>query len=223
MRATNRAQTGNKPKKGQVSFLRFLSLAAVTVAAGALGCSSTSNAPAGGGGSGGPGGQGGLGGQTGTAGVGGKAGTAGVGGKAGTAGVGGKAGAAGGVGGGKSDGGADRSDAASAFKGFDPCASESSYVSNTTQIAFGGALGLNYSPACLKVAAGATITFSGDFATHPLTPSISRTTVTSNPIVSTESGTTKSFTFVTPGFYGYFCLQHGTDEGVAMAGMIWVQ
>jgi plastocyanin len=201
-------------KGSRVHFLRVWFLAAVTLAAGALGCSSTSNAPAGGGGSGGPGGQGGLGGQT---------GTAGVGGKAGTAGVGGKAGAAGGAGGGKSDGGADRSDAASAFKGFDPCASESSYVSNTTQIAFGGALGLNYSPACLKVAAGATVTFSGDFATHPLTPSTSRTTAASNPIASTASGTTKSFTFVTPGFYGYFCLQHGTDEGVAMAGMIWVQ
>ncbi|HEY6477413.1 MAG TPA: hypothetical protein VI456_12605 [Polyangia bacterium] len=192
-------------KKRQVYFLGIWFLGAVAVGGVALGCSSSSN-PDGGGGASGHAGQAGLGGQAGLA------GQAGAAGGAGTA-----------DGGGNSDGGADRVDAAAGFMAFAPCASESAYVSNMTAIAFGGTLGLNYSPACVKAAPGTTITFSGDFATHPLTPSIARTTASANPIVSTDSGTTVSFTFTTPGFYGYYCLQHGDDQGDAMAGMIWVR
>jgi plastocyanin len=187
--------------KSKVCPLGVFFLAAATLAGGALGCSSTTNNPVeGGAGATGQGGQGAHGGQ---------------------GGIGGQAGQVGG--GGKTDGGTDRTDAASAFMAFAPCASESAYVSNTTAVAFGGTLGLNYSPACLKAAPGTTITFSGDFATHPLTPSTSRTSPGPSPIVSTDTGTTKSFTFTAPGFYGYYCLQHGDDQGDAMAGMIWVQ
>jgi plastocyanin len=141
---------------------------------------------------------------------------------AGSGGHGGQAGGGAGAGG-SVDGGADRTDATSGFMAFAPCASASDYVSNTTVVAFGGTLGFNYAPACLKAAPGATITFGGDFATHPLAPSVSRTTPGPNPIASTNSGTIKTFTFDAPGFYGYFCLEHGTDDGIAMAGMIWVQ
>jgi plastocyanin len=187
--------------KSQAYFHAVSVLGAFILAGGVLGCSSSSNNPIdGGGGSSGPTGKGGVGGQDG---------------------LGGQPGAAGG--GGKLDGGGDRIDAASGFMAFAPCASESVYVSNTTAIAFGGTLGFNYSPACLKAAPGATLTFSGDFATHPLMPSTSRTTPGPNPIVSTDTGTTKSFIFEAPGFYGYFCLQHGDDQGDAMAGVIWVQ
>ena len=186
------------------SFLAVWVIGAVVVTGGALGCSSSSNMSStgsggtAGGAAGGHGGQGGIGGQAGAA------------------------GAAGG-GGSKTDGGSDRMDAVPGFIAYMPCESASAYVSNTTQIAFGGTLGLNYSPACLKVARGATVTFTGDFATHPLTPSVSRTNPGPNPIVSTDTGTTASFTFNTSGMFGYFCLQHGNDEGVAMAGMIWVE
>jgi plastocyanin len=195
-------------KRGQVHPLGVRLLATVTLAATAIGCSGSSNHPVdAGGGSGGHAGQGGQGGRGGQAGGGG-----------------GQAGAGATLdGGARLDSGSDRLDAASGFMAFAPCASESAYVSNATQIAFGGTLGLNYSPACLRVVPGTTVTFSGDFATHPLTPSISRTTGAANPILSTGTGTTASFTFTTPGFYGYFCLQHGDDQGDAMAGMIWVQ
>jgi len=170
-------------------------LLAATAVAGAMGCSSSSNNPPdGGAGAGGHGGQGGLGGQ-----------------------------AAAGAGGGKSDGGSDRMDAASGFMAFAPCTAASAYVSNTTDIAFGGTVGFNYAPACLKVAPGATVTFSGDFATHPLIPSTIRITASSNPIVMTTTGTTKSITFAAPGFYGYFCGAHGDDQGDDMYGVIWVQ
>ncbi|HEY4395925.1 MAG TPA: hypothetical protein VGP64_17795 [Polyangia bacterium] len=189
-------------KKSQVHFLAvcFLSVAAPA----GLGCSSSSNTP-------GPGAAG-ASGQAGQA-----AGASGQGGQAGAAGQAGGAGTAG-----KTDGGADRIDAASVFMAIAPCKTESTYVSNMTQIAFGGTLGLAYSPSCLKVAPGTTLTYSGDFSTHPLTPSVTRSTP-GNPIVSTSSGTTASFTFTTPGFYGYFCLVHGDEEGEGMSGVIWVQ
>jgi plastocyanin len=136
---------------------------------------------------------------------------------------GGGAGGYGGQGGHGGQGGLGGQDAASGFMAFAPCASASAYVSNTTQIAFGGTLGLNYSPACLQTTPGATITFSGDFATHPLIPSTIRITQSSNPIVMTTSGTTASFIFNAPGFYGYFCGAHGDDQGDDMSGVIWVE
>jgi plastocyanin len=193
--------------KGQVYSLGVSFLAAVTLATMTIGCSSSSDHPVdAGGGSGGHAGQGGQGGQGGLAG------------QPGAAGGGGKV-----DGGAQTDGGADRMDAASGFMAFAPCASATAYVSDTTQIAFGGTLGFNYSPACLKTTPGATITFSGDFATHPLIPSTIRITASSNPIVMTTTGTTASFTFTAPGFYGYFCGAHGDDQGDAMSGVIWVE
>jgi plastocyanin len=177
---------------------------AVTAAAGAVGCGSSSNTPADGGA--GAGGRGGQGGQAAAGAGGGKT-------------DGGGAGA-------RTDGGSDRTDAASGFMVFAPCASESDYVSATTEISFGGTLGFNYSPACLKIPPATTVTFNGDFQTHPLIPSISRTLPGPSPIVattSTQRAPDVSFTFYAPGFYGYFCGAHGDDEGDAMSGMIWVQ
>jgi plastocyanin len=115
-------------------------------------------------------------------------------------------------------GGADPS-----FMAFQPCAMESSYVSGTT-IAFGGAVGFNYSPACLKVSPGATVTFNGEFVSHPLVPSAMRGVPSgSNPIVNMSDGTTAAFTFPNAGFYAYLCNFHGTDDGAFMAGVIWVK
>jgi plastocyanin len=188
-------------KRGPVYSVGVSFLAATTLAAMAIACSSSSNHPVDA-----------AGGSSGHAGQGGQGGQAGAGGAGGTT-----------DGGAKTDGGGDRADALSGFMAFAPCATESAYVSNTTAIAFGGTLGLNYSPACLKTTPGATISFSGDFATHPLIPSTIRITAASNPIVMTTTGTTKSFTFSAPGFYGYFCGAHGDDQGDAMSGVIWVQ
>lgn len=175
------------------------SLVAIALVTGAIGCGNSGNNPADGGGGGrGQGGQGGLAGQAGGEG-----------------------------GGGKTDGGSDRTDAASGFMAFAPCTTEGAYVSNTTQIAFGGTVGFNYSPACLKIAPGTTVTFTGDFSTHPLIPSVSRTAPAPNPIVATNPSTqgapTASFTFTAPGFFGYFCGAHGDDQGDDMSGVIWVQ
>ena len=94
-----------------------------------------------------------------------------------------------------------------------PCPAESDYVTGPTTVDFGLINGgLQLPPKCLKVAAGTTVTFSGDFSSHPLEPSAQRGTLTGNPITSTsavtDGGTTKTFAFPTPGFYAYFCQVH---------------
>jgi plastocyanin len=111
-----------------------------------------------------------------------------------------------------------------------PCASESSYMTGAT-VNF-GLIGtppsLTYDPKCLKVPAGSTVTFSGDFGSHPLEPSLRRGAQSGNPITSTgvqpDGGMSKSFTFSTPGFFAYFCAFHDpSDTGNFMSGVIWVQ
>ena len=147
-------------------------------------------------------------------------GTAGSGGSgtAGTTGTGGGGGTATGGAGGTTPG----------FMSVAPCTNESAYMTGTT-IDFGLISGaFAYSPNCLKVPVGSTVTFSGDFTGHPLEPSTMRGNTTNNPITAVsanlDGAMTTSFTFPTAGFYAYFCSFHGSsDTGAGMAGVIWVQ
>jgi len=81
---------------------------------------------------------------------------------------------------------------------------------------FGGASGLNYVPKCILVAPGTQVSFEGDFATHPLSP----TEGSGNPITHTASGTTAAFIFSAPGAYGYRCDVHFAS---GMCGAVYVQ
>jgi plastocyanin len=126
-------------------------------------------------------------------------------------------------GGGSAAAGSGGTGGGAAFMAFAPCADEASYVGSTTTIAFGGAVGFDYAPKCLKVPAGTTVTFSGDFATHPLIPSAMRGMTSGNPIVATSTGAGATFTFANRGFYAYLCMVHGSDDGSSMSGVIWVQ
>jgi plastocyanin len=139
-------------------------------------------------------------------------GTAGTTGGSGTTGAGGTTGTGGTAGG------------SPGFMAVPPCNAESNYATGTT-IAFpAGVADFSYSPKCLKVPAGTTVTFSGDFTVHPLEPSTHRGTLAGNPITSTGSGTSKSFDFPTAGFYAYYCSVHGPSDGAAgMVGVIWVE
>lgn len=150
----------------------------------------------------------------------GSAGTTGTGGSnAGTAGAGGTS--AGGTGGASAGGSGGTTPG---FMSVLPCTSESAYVTGTTVSFPTAATDFSYNPKCLKVTAGATMTFSGDFSSHPLTPSAMRGTLTGNPIASTSAGTSKDFTFPTAGFYAYYCAFHDpSDTGNFMSGVIWVQ
>ena len=39
----------------------------------------------------------------------------------------------------------------------------------------------------------------------------------------TNTGSTASFTFPTAGFYAYYCMFHGVDNGQFMDGVLWVK
>jgi len=187
--------------------------------------------------------------KTGTGGAGGSiAGTGGVGGSAGSAGSAGSSGSAGAGGGGEAGGGATGEAGAGGGAGsgalggaggttpfgafdsrgnsFQACTSAAQYTANVTTIAYGGSAN-TYTPACLKVAAGAAVTFSpastsDSFVLHPLTPSSYGTQP--SPIVTPTGGAASAtFTFPTPGFYAFFCGVHGSDAGAGMAGVIWVE
>lgn len=82
-------------------------------------------------------------------------------------------------------------------------------------INFGGTLGNAYNPKCLAIAAGQSVTWNGDLGFHPLKPGLAPSQQggpdagsPNNPIQSTISGSTVTFTFTTPGVYPYYCSAH---------------
>jgi plastocyanin len=83
-------------------------------------------------------------------------------------------------------------------------------------VSFGGTFGLSYSPKCILVAPGTSVSFEGELSTHPL----SATVGSGNPITHTTSGTTAAFTFTQTGAYGYQCDVH---VGTGMCGAVYVQ
>lgn len=78
--------------------------------------------------------------------------------------------------------------------------------------------GNNYDPKCLKVKVGQNVTFSGTFASHPLTADCQEHAAMTNQ----ASGGSAIFQFIKPGYYGYHCAFHGDSAGNGMAGNIWV-
>lgn len=86
-------------------------------------------------------------------------------------------------------------------------------------ITFGDALGNNYAPKCLRIKAGQTVTFEGDFVVHPLAQACGPADVVPN----VTSGTSQAVTFETAGNFGYFCTKHGNPAGGGMAGRIVVE
>jgi plastocyanin len=94
-------------------------------------------------------------------------------------------------------------------------------TSDARAIAFAN---FQYTPPCMKILAGQTVTFSGSFGGHPLMPGVpSSTTGTSssnNPITATNTGSTLAVAFPTAGSYAYYCNFH---FGNGMYGAIEVQ
>jgi len=68
-----------------------------------------------------------------------------------------------------------------------------------------GAAPAQYAPNCIKIKAGASVTWNSAFASHPLMASGGDTP---NPITTTSTGTTKAFAFPTAGTYGFACQFH---------------
>jgi plastocyanin len=96
-------------------------------------------------------------------------------------------------------------------------------LKSVTEIAFSGT---TYTPNCVKVAKGGTVTWKGDFVSHPLQGGASEGTGTpgtpdsSSPIGSVTMGMEKAITFPASGTFGFYCTVHG---GVGMRGAILVE
>ena len=87
------------------------------------------------------------------------------------------------------------------------------------------ASGLNYSPKCLTIAAGQTVTWQGSLASHPLAPGNPDDAAagsSESPIVKTNSGTSIEFTFESAGVFPYYCELHSFGAGRGMAGVVHV-
>jgi plastocyanin len=84
-----------------------------------------------------------------------------------------------------------------------------------------------YTPRCILIGAGQTITFNGnltDFASHPLVGGTAegafKTPDPSSPIGYTNSGTSKAVLFASAGTFPFYCDVHGLFP--AMTGVVFV-
>ena len=98
-----------------------------------------------------------------------------------------------------------------------------STVTTNTNVAFGGGLGESYSPACVTIAVGRSVTFKGSFQYHNLnkgSPSDLNAGSPNNPITQVTSGSEKVVTFPTAGDYPYICEFHNAS---GMMGVVRVR
>lgn len=83
--------------------------------------------------------------------------------------------------------------------------------------------GFAYTPPCMTIKVGQTVTWSGDLGFHPLRAGLVvagvPTNQPGNPVPSTSAGASASATFAAVGEYGYYCLNH---VGGGMMGAIYV-
>jgi plastocyanin len=81
-----------------------------------------------------------------------------------------------------------------------------------------------YIPRCVLISAGQTITFTGDFSSHPLVGGTAegafKTPDPSSPIGTTNGGISKPVQFTSAGTYPFYCDQHGLTY--AMTGVVFV-
>ena len=68
----------------------------------------------------------------------------------------------------------------------------------------------NVVPACVSIKAGSSVTWNGDFVTHPLAAFNGSMP---SPIVTTNAGMTYPTKFQTAGVYGFHCVKHPAMMG----------
>jgi plastocyanin len=188
---------------------------------GSPACENTGGA-GGAGGAGGTAGGAGMSGGAGQAGMSGAGGASGAGGMSGASGAGGMSGASGagamsGAGGAGGDAGA--SGAGGSTQQID--VASCTYASATDKTAAGGVVvqqGLSYKPPCIRIKAGQTVTFTGDFVAHPLAGMVVNGTQP-NPVAGPYMTDPVVIKFDAPGSYGYYCVTHGADDIAGQTGM----
>lgn len=84
-----------------------------------------------------------------------------------------------------------------------------------------------YSPRCMAIRAGQSVTFMGDLSAHPLNPGVAPSRAGDprgtepNPIPTTNSGDLVEVTFPTAGLYPFYCSNH--EATASMYGVIEVR
>jgi plastocyanin len=95
-------------------------------------------------------------------------------------------------------------------------------ASNEAMVAFTN----KYEPRCMRVKAGTIITWTGNFAAHPLWPSACAGDVENNPIhdVADVAATSLDIAFPEPGTFPYYCPDHASDgrSPSGMCGVVYV-
>lgn len=89
-----------------------------------------------------------------------------------------------------------------------------------------GAEGLKFTPPCLQIARGQTVTFEGSLTAHPIapgTPDDAAAGSPENPIEAVSTGRSVAFTFENAGTFPYYCELHAFGAGMGMAGAIHVR
>jgi len=93
-----------------------------------------------------------------------------------------------------------------------------------TSISFGGELGTAYDPRCVSIGVGDSVTWSGDFAIHPLRGGYYDGSMlvpdSSSPIEPTNTGMELTTTFSAAGIYPFYCDFHGA---FGMTGSVKVE
>ncbi|MFN0061850.1 MAG: plastocyanin/azurin family copper-binding protein [Myxococcaceae bacterium] len=80
-----------------------------------------------------------------------------------------------------------------------------------------------FSPPCMRVAVGQTVTFQGDFNSHPMRPGVNPGGLEAegvNPIPIVNSGTSVDVTFSGAGTFPFYCAVH---HSFGMRGVIVAQ
>jgi len=113
-----------------------------------------------------------------------------------------------------------------ALNGCDPADYEDGSAEDSDRVVQIGAEGLKFTPPCLRVAVGQTVTFEGSLTAHPIAPGNADDNAAgspNNPILATSTGRSVAFTFESAGTFPYYCELHSFGAGMGMAGAIYVR
>lgn len=114
----------------------------------------------------------------------------------------------------------------SSINGCEPDSYEDHSDADDPRVVGVGAQGLKFTPPCMLIAVGQTVTFEGSLSAHPLGPGRPDDPTAGspdNPIERTASGSSAEFRFEGAGTFPYFCELHGFGSGMGMVGAIYVR
>jgi plastocyanin len=108
---------------------------------------------------------------------------------------------------------------------YSGCTTLDDHTGDTGPVVIAATASFTYDHHCVRIHTGQVVTITNSI-THPVVAAACSTAgspIPASPMAATTPATTTDFTFTTAGHYGYFCANHGSDDGTAMAGLIVVE